>query len=97
VMNELAKQDANGFNSLAPENIAPLAVWLGSPESREVTGRVFSVWGGRITVNEGWAAGPHADRDSAWTPAELGVTIPELVAGAAQNADMTGARPVPVV
>jgi NAD(P)-dependent dehydrogenase (short-subunit alcohol dehydrogenase family) len=96
VMNELAKQDEGGFNSLAPENIAPLAVWLGSPESRDVTGRVFSVWGGRITVNEGWAAGPHADRDAAWTPAELGAVIPQLVSAAAPNADMSGGRAVPV-
>jgi NAD(P)-dependent dehydrogenase (short-subunit alcohol dehydrogenase family) len=93
VMSELAKQDEGGFNTLAPENIAPLAVWLGSPESREVTGRVFSVWGGRITVNEGWVGGPHADHDRAWTPAELGAVIPGLVSKAAPNADMSGERP----
>jgi NAD(P)-dependent dehydrogenase (short-subunit alcohol dehydrogenase family) len=97
VMNELAKQGEGGFNSLAPENIAPLGVWLGSAESGEVTGRVFSVWGGRITVNEGWAGGPHIDRDRAWTPAELGTAIPEIVRAAAPNADMSGARPVPAV
>ncbi len=91
VMNEIAQQDG-GFNTLAPENIAPLAVWLGSPESREVTGRVFSVWGGRITVNEGWVGGPHADQDRAWTPEELGAVIPGLVSKAAPNADMSGER-----
>jgi NAD(P)-dependent dehydrogenase (short-subunit alcohol dehydrogenase family) len=93
-MQELSKHAEGGFNALAPENIAPLAVWLGSPESREITGRVFSVWGGRITVNEGWAAGPRVDRDAAWTPAELGSVIPDLVRDAAPNADMMGDRPV---
>jgi NAD(P)-dependent dehydrogenase (short-subunit alcohol dehydrogenase family) len=91
-MSELAKQDEGGFDTLAPENIAPLAVWLGSPESREITGRVFSVWGGRITVNEGWVGGPHADQDRAWTPGELGAVIPGLVGKAALNADMSGER-----
>jgi NAD(P)-dependent dehydrogenase (short-subunit alcohol dehydrogenase family) len=92
-MQELSKQAEGGFNALAPENIAPLAVWLGSPESREITGRVFSVWGGRITVNEGWAGGPRVDRDAAWTPGELGSVIPDLVRDAAPNADMMGDRP----
>jgi NAD(P)-dependent dehydrogenase (short-subunit alcohol dehydrogenase family) len=91
-MSELAKQDEGGFDTLAPENIAPLAVWLGSPESREITGRVFSVWGGRITVNEGWVGGPHADQDRGWTPGELGAVIPGLVGKAAPNADMSGER-----
>jgi hypothetical protein len=94
VMQELSKESEGGFDALAPENIAPLAVWLGSSESREVTGRVFSVWGGRITVNEGWVSGPRVDRDSAWTPGELGSVIPELVRAAAPNSDMTGERPV---
>jgi NAD(P)-dependent dehydrogenase (short-subunit alcohol dehydrogenase family) len=92
VMGEISKQEEGGFNTLAPENIAPLAVWLGSAESRDVTGRVFSVWGGRITVAEGWVGGPHADRDRPWKPAELGSVIPDLVGKAAPNADMSGTR-----
>jgi NAD(P)-dependent dehydrogenase (short-subunit alcohol dehydrogenase family) len=95
-MQELSKQAEGGFDALAPENIAPLAVWLGSPQSREISGRVFAVWGGRITVNEGWAGGPRVDRDSAWTPAELGAVIPDLVRDAAPNADMMGDRPTAV-
>ena len=31
---------------MAPENVPPLVVWLGSAESRGVTGRVFEVDGG---------------------------------------------------
>lgn len=78
---------------LAPEHISPLVVWLGSPASSGVTGRVFSVTGTRISVAEGWANGPTVDKGERWTPAELGEVIPDLVAKAAPNADMTGTRP----
>ena len=44
---------ADKFDSFAPENIAPLCAWLASPFSAGVTGRVFNVSGGRISVLEG--------------------------------------------
>jgi NAD(P)-dependent dehydrogenase (short-subunit alcohol dehydrogenase family) len=76
-----------------PDNIAPLVVWLGSAESRGITGRVFGVSGGRITVAEGWHAGPRIERDGRWDPAELGKVVPALVARAAPNADVYGDIP----
>ncbi|MDI2132240.1 SDR family oxidoreductase [Yinghuangia seranimata] len=79
---------------LAPENISPLVVWLGSTASAGVTGRVFSVAGGQISVAEGWANGPTVDKGSRWTPSELSDVIPDLVAKAATNAGMDGIRPV---
>jgi len=94
-MQEINVADESGFDALAPENIAPLAVWLGSPESREISGRIFAVWGGRITVSEGWVGGPRVERNAAWSPSELGSIIPDLVRSAAPNADMMGARPAP--
>ena len=39
---------AQGFDPRSPDNIAPIAVWLGSLESSQVTGRVFEVSGGRL-------------------------------------------------
>jgi len=81
------------FDPLAPDNIAPLVVWLGSAESRRVTGRVFNVVGGLISVAEGWHAGPSVSKDSRWDPAELGEIIEDLVSKAAPNADMTGSIP----
>jgi NAD(P)-dependent dehydrogenase (short-subunit alcohol dehydrogenase family) len=88
----LAARTPDGFQPLAPENISPLVVWLGSTESRGITGRVFSVAGGVISVNEGWVNGPTVDKGSRWEPAELGAVIPELVAEAAANATTDGKR-----
>ena len=77
----------------SPENIAPLVVWLASAESRGITGRVFGVSGGRITVAEGWHGGPRAEKDGRWDPAELGAVVPGLVAQAAPNANTAGEIP----
>jgi NAD(P)-dependent dehydrogenase (short-subunit alcohol dehydrogenase family) len=83
------------FDPRAPENIAPLVVWLGSTQSAGITGRVFNVRGGRISVAEGWRAGPAVTRDERWDPAELGEIVPALVAEAAPNATMAGTPPTP--
>jgi NAD(P)-dependent dehydrogenase (short-subunit alcohol dehydrogenase family) len=91
----LAARTPDGFQPLAPENISPLVVWLGSTESSGITGRVFSVAGGVISVNEGWANGPTVDKGSRWEPAELGAVIPDLVAQTAPNASTDGKRHTP--
>ena len=87
-----AERPPDQFNSLAPENIAPLVVWLASVESSGITGRVFNVAGGHISVAEGWVEGPVVDSDGRWDPAELGEVIPDLVARAAPNANVFGRR-----
>jgi NAD(P)-dependent dehydrogenase (short-subunit alcohol dehydrogenase family) len=74
--------DPSAFDEQAPENIAPLVVWLASPESRAITGRVFLVWGGSIGVAEGWRRGPTVRQDDRWEPADLGNVVPDLVARA---------------
>ena len=71
------------FDRLSADNIAPLVVWLGSGESKEITGRVFLVSGGRVAVAEGWNPGPSQDKGDRWEPTELGEVIPKLVAEAA--------------
>jgi NAD(P)-dependent dehydrogenase (short-subunit alcohol dehydrogenase family) len=85
-------RDAAATTELGPEAISPLVVWLGSAESRPVTGRVFGVWGNAITVVEGWVNGPSVSRDSQWDPAALTAVVPDLVAKAAPNADGLGTR-----
>jgi NAD(P)-dependent dehydrogenase (short-subunit alcohol dehydrogenase family) len=83
------------WNPFGPENVAPLVVWLGSTESREITGRVFNVAAGRISVAEGWVAGPGEDHGARWDPNELGKIVPDLVAQAAPNAETSGQRKKP--
>jgi NAD(P)-dependent dehydrogenase (short-subunit alcohol dehydrogenase family) len=73
---------STGFDAMAPENVSPLVVWLGSPAAAGVTGRVFEAEGGRITVMEGWRPGPSADKGARWSPAEAGETALKLLARA---------------
>lgn len=68
-----------GFDAMAPENVSPLVVWLGSVGSEGVTGRVFEAEGGRITVMEGWRAGPSVDKGARWMPGEAGEAALKLL------------------
>ncbi|MFD3500282.1 SDR family oxidoreductase [Streptomyces sp. NPDC058676] len=79
---EAMASPAGGFDAMAPENVSPLVVWLGSAASAGVTGRVFEAEGGRITVMEGWRPGPSADKGARWTPAGAGDATLELLAEA---------------
>jgi NAD(P)-dependent dehydrogenase (short-subunit alcohol dehydrogenase family) len=63
-----------------PENVAPLVTWLASAESAGVTGRVFGVGGGRITVCTPWGRGPSVDKGARWDPAEIGPVVAGLLA-----------------
>jgi len=85
-----AERDEQAFDPGDPANISPLVVWLGSVESAGVTGRVFNVRGGRISVAEGWHAGPAVEAARRWDPEELGEVVSSLLADAAANADMAG-------
>ncbi len=71
-----------------PRWVAPIAVWLASEESAEVTGRVFEAGDGILKVAEGWHAGPGIDPVE--DPAELGPQVLEMVRKARPNADIWG-------
>lgn len=85
--------EAGGFDEMAPENVSPLVVWLGSSESSWVTGRVFEVEGGRIGVADGWQHGPTFDKGARWDPAEVGPVVKDLLAEAPPPAPVYGAAP----
>jgi NAD(P)-dependent dehydrogenase (short-subunit alcohol dehydrogenase family) len=82
--------DPGAFDAMAPENIAPLVVWLGSSESRDVTGRVFEVEGGKVSVADGWQHGTAVDKGDRWDPAELGPVVRELLGTAPSPAPVYG-------
>ncbi|MFF7247815.1 SDR family oxidoreductase [Embleya sp. NPDC008237] len=73
------KPEDGSFDFYDPANISPLVVWLGSAESREVTGRVFEVEGDKVSVATGWQHGPEASAGRRWEPAELGPVVAKLL------------------
>jgi NAD(P)-dependent dehydrogenase (short-subunit alcohol dehydrogenase family) len=81
--------ERRGFDVGSPENIAPLAVWLGSPECR-FTGRVLTIKGGEISVAETWVKGPRAVKEGRWDASELGAVVPDLVERARPNSTIAG-------
>jgi NAD(P)-dependent dehydrogenase (short-subunit alcohol dehydrogenase family) len=85
------KAPDEGFDVNDPANISPLVVWLGSAESRDVTGRVFEVEGGIISVADGWQHGPQVDKGARWEPGEVGAVVHELLAKAPAPAPVYGA------
>jgi NAD(P)-dependent dehydrogenase (short-subunit alcohol dehydrogenase family) len=80
-----------GFDAMAPENVSPLVVWLGSAASEGVSGRVFEAEAGRITVMEGWRPGPSVDKGARWSPAEAGETTRKLLEEAEEPGAVYGA------
>jgi len=74
----MAKPDS-GFDAMAPENVSPLVVWLGSAESRDVTGQVFEIAGGKLNVADGWRTGPGVDKGARFAPSELGAVVRDLL------------------
>lgn len=73
----------NGFDVQDPANIAPTVVWLGSERSRHVTGCVFELEGGRITIEDGWNLGPTVEQQARWAPADVGTAVDGLLAARA--------------
>ncbi|MFF9500000.1 SDR family oxidoreductase [Streptomyces sp. NPDC014656] len=88
----MAAPSGPGFDAMAPENVSPLVVWLGSDAAAGVTGRVFEAEGGRITVMEGWRPGPTADKSARWTPAEAGEAALDLLAASETPQPVYGVR-----
>jgi NAD(P)-dependent dehydrogenase (short-subunit alcohol dehydrogenase family) len=78
-MPDMMRAPDSGFDAMAPENVSPLVVWLGSRESKDVTGRVFEVEGGIVSVADGWQHGPRIDKGERWDPAELGDVVRRLL------------------
>ena len=71
-----------------PRWIAPIAVWLASAESSEVSGRMFEASGSLLAIAEGWHRGPTVEPVD--DPKLLGPIVADMVAKARKNAGMNG-------
>nr|WP_307189051.1 SDR family oxidoreductase [Micromonospora sp. NBRC 110037] len=69
-----------GFDAMDPANVSPLVVWLGSDAARAVSGAVFEVAGGEVSLADGWRHGPAADKGGRWEPEELTDVVADLIA-----------------
>lgn len=90
VFAEMMAKPESGFDKMAPENVAPLVAWLASTESRAVTGRVFEISGGKISVADGWREGPAIDKGARWEATEIGACVRDLLAQAVPAATVYG-------
>jgi NAD(P)-dependent dehydrogenase (short-subunit alcohol dehydrogenase family) len=76
---ETMKPVENAFDIYDPANTAPLVAWLCSVQSRNLTGQVFELLGGRLSLSEGWRDGPSTDKGARWTASEIGTAVGGLV------------------
>jgi NAD(P)-dependent dehydrogenase (short-subunit alcohol dehydrogenase family) len=77
---EIMKPVEGQFDAFHAGNMAPLVTWLCSEESKNITGQVFELKGGHITIEEGWRDGPSFDKGAKLTIDEIGEIVPRLVA-----------------
>ena len=92
VFTEMMARPEFGFDAMDPANVSPLVVWLGSAESGDVTGRVFEVEGGSVSVADGWHHGPARDKGDRWDAAELGPVVRDLLAEVREPDPVYGAE-----
>ncbi len=82
VFADMMAKPESGFDAMAPENVSPLVVWLGSADSRDVTGQVFEIAGGKLNVGDGWRTGVGVDKGARFASAEIGTAVREILAKA---------------
>jgi NAD(P)-dependent dehydrogenase (short-subunit alcohol dehydrogenase family) len=78
VFADMMKRPESGFDVMDPANVSPLVVWLGSAESRDVTGCTFEIAGGKLSLADGWRTGPVVDKGARYEPDEIGAVVREL-------------------
>ncbi|MET7422978.1 SDR family oxidoreductase [Dactylosporangium sp. NPDC005555] len=91
VFADAMRAPGTGFDAMAPENVSPLVVWLAGADSGDVTGRVFEVSGGTVSVADGWQHGEVHDAGRRLHPDELGPIVRDLLSRAPAPAAVYGA------
>ena len=78
---DMMRKPESGFDAMDPANISPLVVWLGS-DACDVTGRMFEIAGGELSVADGWQHGKAFDKGARYEPDEVGAIVADLIAEA---------------
>lgn len=91
VFAEAMAKPESGFDAMDPANVSPLVAWLGSDEAADVTGRVFEIAGGAVSLADGWRHGAPAVKESRWEAHELGAVVAGLIAAAEPPTPVYGA------
>ena len=73
--------EPGAFDAWAPENVAPVVVWLASDAAAGITGQFFVVWGGAVHLVAPYSPVASLSREGAWTAADLSAHQDELFAG----------------
>ncbi|MBM66487.1 MAG: short-chain dehydrogenase [Myxococcales bacterium] len=68
---EMMAKPEHGFDAMDPANIAPLAVWLGSSQSAQITGRIFEVEGGMVALAGGYHRVALRTKSARWESEEI--------------------------
>ncbi len=92
VFAEMMRAPESGFDAMDPANVSPLVVWLASDASANVSGRIFEVEAGVVSIADGWQHGPRRDKRARWEPQELTAVIAELMREAPTPAPVYGSK-----
>ena len=91
VFAEMMKIPEDGsFDQYNPANVAPLVVWLVSDASSHVTGQCFELFGGKLSIAEGWRTGPTEDIGERWKSDEIGSAVDRLMANSREAQPVYG-------
>ena len=86
----LFKKPDKGFDTYAPEHVAPLVAWLASPMADRVSGQLLQIWGGEVVVYERPRRAFEASYDQSWTVEALNARLGPFFADKEPVADGFG-------
>lgn len=86
---EMMRKPEEGFDAMDPANVSPVVVWLGSGQCN-VSGRMFEIAGGQLSVADGWQHGDVFDKGARFDPAEIGALVEDLIKNSPTPAPVYG-------